>query len=56
MGTRCGDIDPAIIPFLIRNMNMSIDEIDEMLNKKSGVLGASGVSADMRDIEEGYLA
>jgi len=41
MGTRCGDIDPAIIPFLIKNMNMSIDEIDEMLNKRSGMLGIS---------------
>ncbi|HRU50280.1 MAG TPA: acetate kinase, partial [Candidatus Absconditabacterales bacterium] len=56
MGTRCGDIDPAIIPFLIKNMNMSIDEIDEMLNKKSGMLGISGNFSDHRDIENGYNA
>ena len=54
MGTRCGDIDPAIIPFLIKNMNMSIDEIDEMLNKKSGMLGISWSFSDHRDIENGY--
>lgn len=56
MGTRCGDIDPAIIPFLIRNMNMSIDEIDEMLNKRSGMLGISWNFSDHRDIENGYNA
>ncbi len=56
MGTRCGDIDPAIIPFLIKNMNMSIDEIDEMLNKKSGMLGISWNFSDHRDIENGYNA
>lgn len=56
MGTRCGDIDPAIIPFLIKNMNMSIDEIDEMLNKKSGMLGISWSFSDHRDIENGYNA
>ena len=56
MGTRCGDIDPAIIPFLIKNMNMSIDEIDEMLNKRSGMLGISWNFSDHRDIENGYNA
>ncbi len=56
MGTRCGDIDPAIIPFLIKNMNMSIDEIDEMLNKRSGMLGISWSFSDHRDIENGYNA
>ena len=56
MGTRCGDIDPAIIPFLIKNMNMSIDEIDERLNKRSGMLGISWNFSDHRDIENGYNA
>jgi acetate kinase len=57
MGTRCGDIDPAIVPFLMKNEGLSADEIDTILNKKSGVLGLySGKSSDMRDIEEGYLA
>lgn len=56
MGTRCGDIDSAIVPFLMRNAGMSIDEVDTLLNKQSGVLGASGLSSDLRDIEEGFLA
>ena len=52
MGTRCGEIDPAIIPFLMKKENMTPDQIDNYLNKKSGVLGISGVSSDFRDIEE----
>ena len=52
MGTRCGDIDPAIIKFLAHQKNFNIDEIDEILNKKSGVLGISQVSSDFRDIEK----
>ena len=51
MGTRCGEIDPAIIPFLMKKENMSPDQIDTYLNKHSGVLGVSGVSSDFRDIE-----
>jgi len=51
MGTRCGEIDPAIIPFLMKKENMTPDQIDSYLNKKSGVLGISGVSSDFRDIE-----
>ena len=51
MGTRCGDIDPAIIKFLMEKENLSINDIDNLLNKKSGVLGISGVSSDFRDIE-----
>lgn len=50
MGTRSGDIDPQIIIYLAKELNMSIDEIDVMLNKKSGLLGVSGVS-DMREIQ-----
>ncbi len=51
MGTRCGDIDPAIIFYLARQLNMSIDEVDKILNKKSGLLGISGLSNDMRKIK-----
>ncbi|SKA76307.1 acetate kinase [Clostridium sp. USBA 49] len=52
MGTRSGSIDPAIIPFLMKELNYSTDEVDNLLNKKSGVLGISGVSSDFRDIED----
>jgi len=52
MGTRCGDIDPAIIPFLAQVKDMPVGDIDKLLNKKSGVLGISGVSNDMRTVEE----
>lgn len=51
MGTRCGTIDPAIVTFLMQKENLSVKEIDSILNKKSGVLGVSGVSSDFRDIE-----
>lgn len=50
MGTRSGSIDPAIIPFLAKNEGLTVDEIDSILNKKSGVLGISGVSSDFRDL------
>ena len=52
MGTRCGDIDPAIPPFLMRKEGMTPDEVDTYLNKKSGVLGLSGLSSDFRDLEQ----
>ena len=51
MGTRSGDIDPAIIPFLMDKENMTFEEVNNMLNKESGVLGISGISSDFRDIE-----
>ncbi|MGE5385426.1 MAG: acetate kinase [Betaproteobacteria bacterium] len=51
MGTRCGDIDAGIPSFLAANLGMSIADIDNALNKKSGLLGISGVSSDMRDVE-----
>ena len=55
MGTRSGDIDPAIIEFLAHKEDRSIDEIMSVLNKKSGVLGLSGnLSSDFRDLEDGY--
>lgn len=51
MGTRCGDIDPAIVPLLMKKEGLDVDGIDNFINKKSGVLGVSGVSSDFRDIE-----
>jgi len=51
MGTRSGDIDPAIIPFIMDKENLNFEEVNELLNKKSGVLGISGVSSDFRDLE-----
>ncbi len=42
MGTRCGDIDPAVVTFLIDELNMSGKEVNELMNKKSGFLGVSG--------------
>ncbi|MEG0772280.1 acetate kinase [Clostridium sp.] len=51
MGTRCGNIDPAIVTFLMKEENMSVDAVNDLMNKKSGVLGLSGVSSDFRDIE-----
>lgn len=51
MGTRSGQIDPAIISFLMDKENLSINEMMDMLNKKSGILGVSGVSSDFRDVE-----
>ncbi len=52
MGTRCGDIDPAIIPFLMRKENLDADGIDNIMNKQSGVYGMTGISSDFRDIED----
>lgn len=52
MGTRSGDIDPAIISFLSEKEKVSVSAINEVLNMKSGVLGISGVSSDFRDIEK----
>lgn len=51
MGTRCGDIDPAITSFLLNKEGLTAKELDNLMNKKSGVLGISGVSSDFRDIE-----
>ena len=52
MGTRCGDIDPAIVTYIREKENLPQGKANEILNKKSGVLGISGVSSDFRDIEE----
>ncbi len=51
MGTRSGSIDPAAVLYLMKKENLSVDEMDTILNKQSGVLGISGVSSDFRDIE-----
>ncbi|MEE1037745.1 MAG: acetate kinase [Eubacterium sp.] len=51
MGTRSGDIDPAIVPFIAAKEGVDADGVNNILNKKSGVLGISGVSSDFRDIE-----
>lgn len=53
MGTRCGDIDYSIIPYLMEKSGKTLAEIDNELNKKSGLLGVSGKSSDSRDIESG---
>ena len=50
MGTRSGSIDPAIITYIMRREGISFDEMDSILNRESGVLGVSGISADMRDV------
>jgi acetate kinase len=52
MGTRSGSLDPAVVKFLVDNEKMTVDQVDEMLNKKSGVLGISGLSSDFRDLEK----
>ena len=54
MGTRSGDIDPAIMEFIAKKENLDIDGIMDVLNKKSGVEGLSGVSSDFRDLETAY--
>ncbi|MDE7062241.1 MAG: acetate/propionate family kinase, partial [Lachnospiraceae bacterium] len=54
MGTRSGDIDPAIIEFIAKKEGLDIDGIMDVLNKKSGVEGISGVSSDFRDLEKAY--
>jgi len=56
MGTRCGDIDPALIAYLERVKGLTVGEIDKLLNKKSGLLGVSGVSNDVRELLEAEAA
>jgi len=52
MGTRCGDLDPAVLAYLMEKKNMSANEVVDYLNKKSGLLGVSGISSDLREIME----
>ena len=51
MGTRCGDIDPTVVFYMMKKLNLTPDEMDTILNKKSGMLGLSGISSDARDIQ-----
>ncbi|MCQ2202255.1 MAG: acetate kinase [Bacteroidales bacterium] len=51
MGTRCGEIDPAIIPYLMKHAKLTPEEMDTIMNKKSGLLGISGKTSDMREIQ-----
>ena len=53
MGSRCGDIDPMILSYVVKERGMSLEEVTNALNKESGFLGISGKSSDCRDIEEG---
>lgn len=51
MGTRCGDIDPTVVFYMMKKLNLTPDDMDTILNKKSGMLGVSGISSDARDIQ-----
>ncbi|MGB9927121.1 MAG: acetate/propionate family kinase [Methanosarcina sp.] len=52
MGTRCGSIDPAVVPFIMEKEGLTAKDVDTLMNKKSGVLGVSGLSNDFRDLDE----
>ncbi|HAE38525.1 MAG TPA: acetate kinase, partial [Candidatus Riflebacteria bacterium] len=54
MGTRCGDLDPALILHIMKQYELTIPEMDNLLNKHSGVLGISQISSDLRDLEEDW--
>ena len=54
MATRCGDVDPAIIPYIMKLDNIAPEDIENILNKQAGAWGVSGVSSDYRDIEDGF--
>jgi len=56
MGTRSGDLDPALVPYIRQQMGLSDLQMDALLNTQSGLLGVSGLSSDMRDIEEAAAA
>ncbi len=56
MGTRCGEIDPAVVTYLMEKKNMTSEEMDAELNRRSGVLGISGLSSDFRDLESAAKA
>ena len=56
MGTRCGDVDPSIMPYLCNKLGKTADEMLNIYNKQSGMLGVSGISSDSRDIEDAYKA
>jgi len=56
MGTRSGDVDPAVIPYVMEKTGKSVNEVVDILNKQSGLAGVSGLSSDMRDITAGVAA
>ena len=56
MGTRVGDVDPGALTFLMKKHNLSADDLQKIINKESGVLGVSGISSDMREIEAAVKA
>jgi acetate kinase len=56
MGTRCGSIDPAIVPFLMEKEGLTARQLDDIMNKKSGILGIHGKTSDNREIEDGGKA
>jgi len=56
MGTRCGEIDPALVGFIMEHEDMTVKQISRYLNSQSGVLGLSGISSDFRDLEDAALA
>ena len=56
MGTRCGDIDPAVVTYVMKKANMTAEEVLNSFNKKSGLLGVSGISSDSRDVEDAAKA
>jgi acetate kinase len=51
MGTRCGDVDPGILTFIMNKEGLNASQLSDLINKNSGVLGISGVSSDMRELE-----
>ena len=55
MGTRCGSIDPAIVPYIMKKKNFTPDQVSNYMNKECGFLGVSGISSDSRDIEAAIL-
>ena len=55
MGTRCGDMDPYVILYIMGKEGLTLGEANTLLNKHSGLIGLSGVSSDMRELEEAYL-
>ena len=56
MGSRSGDLDPSVVTYLMKKLNYTPEEMDDILNKKSGIYGVSELSLDFRDVEQGYLS
>ncbi len=56
MGTRCGDIDPAIVPYIMEKEGLTAAQVNDVMNKKSGFLGVTGFSSDSRDVEDAIIA